>query len=349
MNGYDFTTYASTSLYDKKGRSNMVNLGNSCYFNATMAALTNCLGLTHFFLGNKYTKVLGPANMEKPEYGYLMKYIAVLVGLFEENQTVAPKSLYNKLSTFVPDLKKGQQNDAHECLFGILNVLHIANSVKLTQYNIGPLDTKVHSYLVDSRNSWIAHFKDDYSIINHLFFGQYIQKLQCTVCNHTSYKYEPFIDLSVAVPSQGKDNIHTIYNLLDDHFKNQIVENDCEGKCNKKTKFNKKTRVIKMPKYLIIHFKRFNNDLRKVATHIAYSSDLEMSKFSVAVENQSVEYNLISVINHSGVFGGGHYYTYNRLIDGNWVNIDDDITTDIKPIEVCNKDAYCLIYELDVL
>lgn len=338
---YDCSSYQNNSLYKNKNRTNFMNLGNTCYLNAVLCCLVNCLGLTEFLLTNKYLKTIGPHNKEKPEYSYLIKYIQILVFYYNKNHTLSPKSFLNDLFIFCPFIKKDEQNDAHECLLSILNILHIALSNKLV---VGPIDNKLHKKLVLANKEWIKNFKDDYSIINHLFFGQYIQKIKCLKCNKSSYKYDPFVNLSLGFPDK---EILTIYDLLNNHFKKQELEMKCEDNCKEITNFTKKLRILKLPKYLIIHFKRFNRDSSKIQKMIGFSSELDMSNYSLVVDKQSVNYNLISVINHAGSSQYGHYYSNVRTFEGNWVKIDDNRTTDLNPLDVCSKNAYLLIYELD--
>lgn len=340
---YESSSYLKNSLYKNKNRTNFVNLGNSCYFNAVLCSLVNCLGLTDFFIKNKYLKLLGPQNRERPEFGYLIKYIQLLVFYYNKNHTLSPKSLLNDLFLFVPTMKKDEQNDAHECLLAILNILHIATS---TQMITGPEDTKIHKHLILANKEWIKNFKDDYSIINHLFFGQYIQKIKCLKCNKTSYKYDPFLNLSLAFTDK---KVSTIDDLLVNYFTKQEIEMLCEDNCKEQTIFTKKIRIVKLPKYLIIHLKRFNGDSTKINKMVGFSSEIDMSNYTLLVDKQSVNYNLISVINHSGTSDFGHYYNHNRTFNGDWVKINDNKTTDLNPVDVCTKNAYVLIYELDSL
>lgn len=342
MDAYDFGE--GWEIFQKKGHSGLVNLGNSCYFNAVLSCLSNCFGLSSFFLKNNYLKVIGPANREKKEFSFLMSYINTLVGIFEKNQTISPKTLYSK-SCQLSGVEKFTQQDAHECLLSILNIIHISTSNKLTSYHVGPIDTKIHEKLLNSKKSWLSDFKDDYSIVNHLFFGQYIQKLRCDTCSHTTYKYEPFIDIGLCL----KDKFCTLYDLLDEYFKKQKVKMVCEGDCKRTVSFSKRVKLIKLPKYIIINLKRFTNKLQKINTTVAFSSELDMSKYSVALENSSLEYSLVSVINHTGTLDSGHYSTFNRTYDGEWVNVNDNFVTTLDPKEVCTNKAYVLMYELSPL
>jgi ubiquitin carboxyl-terminal hydrolase 8 len=228
-------------------------------------------------------------------------------------------------------------------MLGVLNLLN-----ESLTFNVNYIeDEKIHKHLLDSKKVFHNHFKDNWSIITDMFFGQYIQKVKCLECGKKNYTYQPFIGINLAIPVQ-KILVNTLPDLLSEYFKKQEVNKVCEDSCKKKTKHSLKTRIIKLPKYLIIHFKRFDNNLRKLETSIAFNSELELSDHMVLLENSSVEYNLMSVINHYGSnISSGHYSNFNRTFDGKWYNIDDDTTEEIESISVCTKNAYMLIYELD--
>jgi ubiquitin C-terminal hydrolase len=213
------------------------------------------------------------------------------------------------MSIYYPDLEKGKQQDAHECLFYILNLFHNATVIK------------------------------DQSIITNLFYGQYSQKLRCLKCNKKTFTEQVFSDISLQIPD--KKELTTVDNLLTDFFKKETVSYKCE-KCKNQGNHEKSLKIQKAPKYLIIHLKRFNNDLSKNEKFIGFSSFLSLEENSIKEE----EYSLISVINHYGNFTKGHYITLNKTFDGKWVCLDDDISMEIDNLEVCSKEAYILVYEL---
>jgi ubiquitin C-terminal hydrolase len=338
---YDYKSYASKKFYNKKGLSNCKNLGNTCYLNSTLSVLGNCLGLTHYFVSSEFTKIMDDVSMSKREYVFLNQYINVLIGLYTKNQTIAPRTLYNNLSVFLPGIKRGYQNDSYECMVGILNLLHISLSKKI---DFGPPDTKIHKHVLESRKELYKNFKDGYSIINELFFGQYIQKVKCTECKTLSFTYQQFMGINLPI-IKIEGIIPSIYDLMNAYFKSQVVNKPCE-KCSKNTDHSLNFRIIKLPKYLIITFKRFDNKLNKIVTTVPFSSCLEMSDYTSLLDS-SVEYSLSSVVNHSGNFSGGHYYNFNRTFNGEWVCVNDDKTTKIQNLDVCTNNAYILIYELD--
>lgn len=330
-------------IFKGKGKSGYRNIGNTCYLNASLSSIGNCLALTKYFLQDEFKKDIGPKNLERTrEFSFLMSYINTTSCFYETNRTVVPRTVYEKLLGLYPNFSKNRQEDAYMCIIGILDTLNSSLAKNMKQF---VSDKKIHKHLVESRKVFYSHFKDTYSIMTELFFGQYIQKVKCTKCNFSSYSYQPFIGINLNIPNDSKLNILSIYDILNGYFKNQTLEKTCEQTCKKTTVHVLKTKVIKLPKYLIIHFKRFDNNNKKINNTIAFASDLDMSDYTLPYETQSIDYELVSVINHIGDTKGGHYNTSNRIYDGTWVNIDDESVIDISPTDVCTKNAYILFYE----
>ena len=339
---FDYREYASKNFYLDKGLSNFVNLGNTCYINSSLVAVFNCLGLTHFFLGNEALSVVkGEDNYKKNEYPFLTAYVKTLSAYFEKNRKISPKTLILCLNKLFPEFVNGRQQDAYSCLLNILDSLHLCLSYKK---EFGPIDTKIHRDLLESKKEYHKHFTDSYSIIIDLFFGQTLQKISCNKCKKVSKKYEPFMGLNLSLIEDKP--IVTIYDLLDKYFSGNLEKN-CEN-CKTTEHHTTSTKIIKLPKYLIIQMKRFKSDLSKISKMVAYGSTIEMSDYSLIVDGCSMEYELMSVINHSGnSLNSGHYYTFNRTFAGKWVCIDDDNVAEIKATDVCNENAYVLVYELN--
>jgi ubiquitin carboxyl-terminal hydrolase 8 len=322
-----------------KGYSGYRNMGNTCYFNAALCAIGNCLELTDYFISEDFKKDIGPKNFERTaEFSFLMIYTKTLESFYESNKIIIPKSLYGKflgLSRF----SRNKQGDAYICIVSILDIL---NSGLYRSITYTPPDKTLHKYTVESKEVFYNHFKTTYSKMTDLFFGQYIQKVTCCICSCSSYSYQPFMGINLNIDDK---EIQTIYNILHSYFKNQTLEKTCNENCKRSTLHVIKTRIIKLPKYLIIHFKRFDNSNKKLNNTIAFASDLDMVDYTHRTNSEPTGYELISVINHIGNTNGGHYTTMNRTFDGNWISINDEQITNTLPTDVCSKYAYILFYE----
>lgn len=87
----------------------------------------------------------------------------------------------------------------------------------------------------------------------------------------------------------------------------------CE-KCNKKVEASKKLSISKLPRILILHFKRFEVDGRwrdKLNTLIKFPMDgLDMAPFlsheKQDSERSGIKYDLFGMVCHRGTLDGGH-------------------------------------------
>jgi len=90
-----------------------------------------------------------------------------------------------------------------------------------------------------------------------------MNKIECQSCNHCSYAFDNFMDLSISIPRKGIKI--TGYVDLKDCLKTFIQPEKMEecgykcSKCKKVDNFNKEMTIYRFPKILVIHLKRFYN------------------------------------------------------------------------------------------
>ena len=139
--------------------------------------------------------------------------------------------------------------------------------------------------------------------------------------------------------------------LLSDFSKEEKLDKDnlykCNN-CNEESEANKKIEIYHVPKILIIHLKRFNNN-KKINTFIDYPlTDLDINKYIKSNDRVS-KYDLFGVINHFGSLNYGHYTSYClNYHDNNWYEYNDRIVNKITKLKekdtIVNKDGYILFY-----
>ena len=119
--------------------------------------------------------------------------------------------------------------------------------------------------------------------------------------------------------------------------------------CNENLQANKKIELYNLPKILIIHLKRFNNN-RKINTLINFPlENLSLDNYINKINKENNKYDLFGVINHIGTLSYGHYTAFcKNYHDNNWYQYDDRI---VKRIEndnlkdiIVNQNAYVLFY-----
>lgn len=132
-----------------------------------------------------------------------------------------------------------------------------------------------------------------------------------------------------------KDDI-SLSDCLNHYFKDEFVDLNCEN-CKSNTKYLLKSKLTRLPKYLIIHLKRFSysSNNTKINTFIDFPEN--------CLKTFGSKYKLIATANHIEIgMGYGHYTAYIKKIDGWYCCNDSVISRTIVPDKAT---AYILFYE----
>lgn len=122
-------------------------------------------------------------------------------------------------------------------------------------------------YLLDAMNSELMVQKGK-TLIQSLFQGTLMNKIQCLICNGIFPKEEAFLDLSLPIPDQSdRENISLegnpffISDCLDAFTELENLENgeqyQCPN-CKKLEKATKKMTIMKLPAVSIYLFLRYS-------------------------------------------------------------------------------------------
>ena len=127
--------------------------------------------------------------------------------------------------------------------------------------------------------------------------------------------------------------------------------------CKSHKEAYKKMAIMKYPKILIIHLKRFKKDHYKHYVNFNKNSDLvdfpidklDISKYVIDGKDNNIQYSLYAIANHYGSCGGGHYTAFcKNEQDQNWYCYDDSSVNFVKEQEIITEAAYVLFYKLKV-
>ena len=119
--------------------------------------------------------------------------------------------------------------------------------------------------------------------------------------------------------------------------------------CNENLPANKKIEIYNVPKILIIHLKRFNNN-KKINTFIKFPlKNLDIGNHINKKNKETNKYDLFGVVNHHGSLEYGHYTAFcKNYHDHKWYEYNDRIVKKIPPENeediIVNKFAYVLFY-----
>ncbi|RXN03871.1 ubiquitin carboxyl-terminal hydrolase 3 [Labeo rohita] len=207
------------------------------------------------------------------------------------------------------------------------------------------------------------------TIVTSVFGGVLQNEVYCLICGTESRKFDPFLDLSLDIPSQFR-----IKTTKDQEPRPTCTLNDCLRsftdleeldetelymchKCKKRQKSTKKFWIQKLPTVLCLHLKRFHWTAflrNKIDTYVEFPMcGLDMKSYLLELcnspqpENSLPEkclYDLAAVVVHHGSgIGSGHYTAYG-LHEGRWYHFNDSTVTLVSEEAVLKAKAYILFY-----
>ena len=334
-----------TSKYEG-GLSGLANLGNTCYMNSAIQCLSHTTSLTDYFLNKNFVK---DYNQESKTCNLAKEWFRLLNGLHEENCIVSPKSFYRTVVLMAAEMGInfgfGNQNDVQEFLVFFIDSLHEALSKEVVITISGDVKNETDKMAFDAMTNWKIFFKDSYSRIIKMFYGQMVTSISVDG-EVKSRNYSPICFFTLTIPD--KSGTITIYDCFDEFTQTEEMTGENQWKDESGIKHNAQ-RQIQMwdfPDILIVSIKRFSNMGQKVDRMVEYPvNNLDLSKYSIGYNKYKSQYSLYGVCNHVGGTGGGHYYAYCKFKDGKWYEFNDSSVSQINVQKSVSQNAYCLFYK----
>ncbi|CAJ0935254.1 unnamed protein product, partial [Mesorhabditis belari] len=204
-----------------RGLTGLLNLGNTCYFNAALQALSNCSPFASFF---RYKANLRPWSTRQPIVSNAMAQIIQKLWAEQREPSIAPTVLLMRIREEFPQFRGWAQQDAQELIRCLLELLHrelgqpifsyenqLANDEWLPNED-GNGDSGLSS---DSEQSGVGDQQASTSrsrsvnerpigfrsIVSEVFDGKLESSVRCLTCNNLSTTTETFQDLSLPIPS----------------------------------------------------------------------------------------------------------------------------------------------------
>ena len=221
-----------------------------------------------------------------------------------------------------------------------------------------------------------------HGFVNDTFAGTLQSDLLCHTCGHRSCRTEPFLDISLSLPTTTSGSRNESILLTDCLTQYTSMETlseliKCES-CNSHQPYYKQLSISELPQVLIIHLKRFDAIKEtKLSTHVTFPlTDLNLELYSKPDSdstdntprnkrskmrgssketegNTDSMYELHGVVTHRGTLNQGHYVSYVSVKDTDegdgstnkkWLKCDDEWITVVDSHEVEMCEAYLLFY-----
>lgn len=172
---------ASASFDGKSGCvvRGLVNLGNTCFFNSIMQNLLAMERLRDHFL--ELDESVGPLTVS------LKKFFIEAILESGLRNSINPRSFFGCLCTKAPQFRGYQQHDSHELLRCLLDGLCTEE-----------LSARKRTISQENGNSKML----GPTFVDAAFGGQLSSTVSCLECGHSSTVFEPFLDLSLPVPTK---------------------------------------------------------------------------------------------------------------------------------------------------
>jgi ubiquitin carboxyl-terminal hydrolase 8 len=337
------------------------NRGNTCYLNTSLQCLSHTPLFTDYFISNNYVPDLNnrlndlktQKNKKINEIILTREYAKLIKVLWNSSTPIEPKTFHELIQKYDDRFAGFEQQDTQESLALILDYLNEGLKYDVEINYSGTVENKLDELVVESCKSWQIENNNKYSIIIELFFGQFINKIisqePSSKGKLVSKKFEMFNMLNV--PIHGL----TLYDSLAKYFEKEILETKyLDESTNKYISAYKEIKLMKVPKYIIIVLKRYNNDkanLGKSNNNISFPiDDLDLSSYSEGYDKFDCKLRLVSVGCHKGGLNGGHYFAIcrHKHQSGKWYKYDDETVSEFNIMIDKNKlfkDGYLLIYE----
>ncbi|CAE7599313.1 USP8, partial [Symbiodinium microadriaticum] len=328
------------------------NLGNTCFLNSSLQCLVNTIPLMDYFAGFDWKREI---NLSNPigTGGVIAEQFGYLVDTMWDSRvssSISPTSFKRALGTFWPQFSGYDQHDAQELLAFLLDGLHEDLNRVVNKPYVEDVESDNREPAEVAVESWKAYLLRNRSIIVDIFQGQLRNVLCCLDCKYTSYKFDPFMYMSVPIPKGRQVHLH---DCLDEFCRPEILSQGCQWNCPKckvSRDAEKKMDVWIAPPVFIVHLKRFQDNSMgrrsKMDTLVTFPTRrLDLSKFMHSNQPGSHVYDLYAVSNHHGNMIQGHYTAYvkNRL-NRKWCLYNDASVTAVKENDVCTNSAYVLFY-----
>ena len=188
------------------------NLGNTCFMNSTIQCLSHCPEFVQYFLKGVHENEINRDNPLGWNGKVAETWAALLTKYWSGKYSViSPNKIKSTIAEIQPRFSGYQQHDSSELLQFLLDGLH----EDLNRIIDKPYTEKVESNDANNdeqiaQKAWTTHKLRNDSVVVDLIQGQLKSRIKCPDCTRISVTFDPFMFLSVPLPTEKKFVTKTI-------------------------------------------------------------------------------------------------------------------------------------------
>lgn len=326
----------------KERGSGLVNLGNTCFMNASLQCLANTPPLVQWLLTNSHHQTCRMKSEKQfclfCEAERIVKSIHARSSFSSSPNAANPNHLARRIKDISKTFKFGRQEDASEFLICLIDKI-VETCLRSSQppERLRPSSGTSYEQLCHSQ-----------TILHDLFALVLRSRVVCSRCHFKSDTFEVQYTWIVGVRNHSD---------LRQSLQQFVCRETLSGenlyrcmKCKQLVPAVKRYTLYKAPKVLLINLKRFEfgKNSHKLSHLVRYPEHLNVSAYmsEESSQDQQLNYRLYAVLVHVGSsMHSGHYYSYVRSPNNRWYRADDTTMTlcDISQV-LTQHGAYILCY-----
>ena len=338
-NEYNQNLTSKEDIIDKKKLYGFYNPQNDCFMNASLQIFTHIEELTNFVKNFCINHDIKNSPLIR-EYNNIIKSIEE----GKENEAINGSLVKEEIGKLDERFKTNEQQDASEFIS-----LFIGKLLEETQgtADIKSLEEELKGLNELEKEGFSRLYKRFFlkkgkSYIVDLFYG--ILKVETRNIKDDkliSVSFSMFNILELPIYYLVKNsnaNILSLENIFFSFFKDK--------KYNEDQKTYSINSIMKLPKYLLILFKR-SVDEDYLDINIIYNKIIEMKNYLFLRKNMNIAnsiYSLENIIEHSGNAKFGHYTAICKISEQKWYRFSDSYYT-LNINQYKSNDAMILIYK----
>ena len=305
------------------------NLGNTCYGNALIVGISRLPHVRGWLSTHARTMAADPKHKTRTCTACILAHDMQNLTDTEARTPITP-ALMTLSGLWSPAFVQGAQQDVEEAFQNLFAACDASDVQQLRlQLRLARREAMPQRAL--------------YATPYYAIFGGDTQTfVQCTTCTHVATRSEPITTLQLSL----KRNLHTLDELVRAHLSLEPCPNDyrCTNRaCTMTGTTNKQIKILRWPRILLVHLKRWFFDER---TNMFHKND-DMLHFPAAYTPVAdVAYSLRSIVVHIGHAKGGHYVAYTLDERHGWLYYNDAASPKrVDEQAVLRQCPYLLFYE----